>query len=288
MNNYQNVPMIYQNSYAGGGAACLRMILAYYGLNVSLEELKLDWSEEKGCNAGSLLRAAKDYGLDTHGYERDADELLQQEMPCIIHWDLNNYRTFFVLEGYETVRIGNRRKLFFRVNDPANGRLRLSMNEFIQGYTKVVLTFCPNTELAFRDQYRFTKMFYQREPKECGAACLAMILSAYGKTIWPEMEYSHEEGVTALDIKQTAEKYGLIAKGFKAEPDSLYSTEMPCILHWGFNHFVVLEGFEYIVTEHDRKVLAFVNDPAIGRRRVSFEELDHHFTGVVMTFREQE
>ena len=52
---------------------------------------------------------------------------------------------------------------------------------------------------------------------------------------------------------------------------------MPCIIHWNFNHFVVLEGFkgDYV----------YLNDPAVGRRRLTYQELDEGFTGVVLTFK---
>src|ERR1700678_2940861 len=51
---------------------------------------------------------------------------------------------------------------------------------------------------------------------------------------------------------------------------------MPCIVHWNFNHFLVLEGIDGDI--------AYLNDPAQGRRRVSIGALGESFTGVVLAF----
>ncbi|MFI4987170.1 MAG: NHLP family bacteriocin export ABC transporter peptidase/permease/ATPase subunit, partial [Alphaproteobacteria bacterium] len=64
--------------------------------------------------------------------------------------------------------------------------------------------------------------------------------------------------------------------GFRKEPATLDELPMPCIIHWNFNHFVVLEGLS---AEH-----AYLNDPAVGRRRVDLAEFNGAFTGVVLAF----
>ncbi len=126
-----------------------------------------------------------------------------------------------------------------------------------------------------------TPVILQMEALECGAASLAMILAYYGKWIPLEQVRSDcgvsRDGSNARNVMISARYYGLQAKGFRCEPDALREQgSFPCIIHWNFNHFVVLNGF--------RGAYAILNDPARGRVRVSMEEFDRSFTGVCIFF----
>lgn len=85
------------------------------------------------------------------------------------------------------------------------------------------------------------------------------------------------DGSNAKNLLLAARSYGLTAKGFRFEPDVLRRSGIfPCIIHWNFNHFVVLNGF--------KGNKACLNDPARGNYTVSIETFDKSFTGVCLLF----
>lgn len=139
------------------------------------------------------------------------------------------------------------------------------------------------------DNYKKTPTVFQMEATECGAASLSMIFSYYGKHL-PLEQMRIEVGVSrdgcnAGNMMRAAKKHGLECKGFRKEPDALRELEMPCIIHWNFNHFVVLEGFKTKGSGDRKKEYVFLNDPAVGRRKLTIEEFDEGFTGIVLTFK---
>ena len=129
-----------------------------------------------------------------------------------------------------------------------------------------------------------TPSIFQMEMTECGAASLCMVLASYGCHI-PLEQMRVETGVSRdgssmKGIKAAAQKYGMEVHAYRRGTERLKEMDMPGIIHWNENHFVVLEGF--------RGRYAYINDPAIGRRRLTMQELDEGFSGVIMTLRKTE
>lgn len=121
----------------------------------------------------------------------------------------------------------------------------------------------------------------QMEALECGAASLTMILAYYGKWIPLEQVRADcgvsRDGSNAKNVLRAARSYGLKAQGYRYEPEDLKRNgTFPCIIHWNFNHFVVLNGF--------KKNKAYLNDPAKGSYVVSMKDFDEAFTGICLMF----
>ena len=119
----------------------------------------------------------------------------------------------------------------------------------------------------------------QMEALECGAASLAMVMAYYGK--WVPLEQVRldcgvsRDGSSAKNVLVAARSYGFMAQGFRVELSAIKEkVYYPCIIHWNFNHFVVLNGFS--------GNYAYLNDPARGEVRVTMEEFDRSFTGICL------
>ena len=121
----------------------------------------------------------------------------------------------------------------------------------------------------------------QMEALECGAASLAMVLAYYQKWIPLEVVRADcgvsRDGSNMKNVYLAAQNYGLEVHGYRMEVESLKKeVAFPCIIHWNFNHFVVLDGF--------KGSKAVLNDPARGIVQIPMEQFDQAFTGLVLTF----
>ena len=133
-------PTVFQFGLTECGPACLKIILAYWGRWVSLEELReSSGAARDGTRAANLLKAARTYGLDAEGYRRELDELSSIPMTCIFDWGFNH---FVVLE-----RISKR---YANINDPERGRRRVPIHEMDKHFTGIVLSFKPSADFVRR------------------------------------------------------------------------------------------------------------------------------------------
>ncbi|MFN2203306.1 MAG: peptidase domain-containing ABC transporter [Caldilineaceae bacterium] len=126
---------------------------------------------------------------------------------------------------------------------------------------------------------RRVPVILQMTQHECGAACLAMVLTYYGRdtSVTECRRYlkSGRDGLTARSIAQAGRELGLRVRAFSLEPSSMGQVRLPAIVHWQFMHFLVVERWT------DKAV--HVVDPAAGRRKLTHEEFNEGFTGVVLT-----
>lgn len=130
---------------------------------------------------------------------------------------------------------------------------------------------------------RKVPVILQMEALECGAASLGMILAFYGRYIPLEKLRVDcgvsRDGSNAKNIAIAAKHHGMQVKAFRYSAEQLQNKKeiLPAIIHWNFNHFVVLTGFE--------KGYAIINDPAIGRTKIEFQQFAKSYTGVTVTLK---
>lgn len=140
LNRIVKTPSVYQLEACECGAASLSMILRYYGFYAPMEELREACGVSRdGSSAASLVMAADKYGLESHGYKKNAEQLKSFEFPCILFWNSNH---FVVLEGFRGKKV--------YLNDPANGRRSISYEEFKRLYSGIVITFKPRSDFKKR------------------------------------------------------------------------------------------------------------------------------------------
>ncbi|MEZ4673917.1 MAG: cysteine peptidase family C39 domain-containing protein [Caldilineaceae bacterium] len=137
----RRVPVLFQMSATECGAACLAMILGFYGRSTRVAECREPLHGGRdGVTAQQIVTAARRFGLRVKAYSiQQIADLQQVQLPAIAHWDFNH---FVVIERWSAKTI--------TVIDPASGRQQLPIAEFEAGFTGVVLTCEPGAHFAPR------------------------------------------------------------------------------------------------------------------------------------------
>ncbi|MDR1473626.1 MAG: NHLP family bacteriocin export ABC transporter peptidase/permease/ATPase subunit [Lactobacillales bacterium] len=160
-------PTVFQMEATECGAASLAMILSYYGKDVPLEELRLETGVSRdGVKASNIVKAAKKMGLDPKGYSYSLKKLIEEvKTPAIIHWNFNH---FVVYEG----KHGD----YYYLNDPAQGKRKLTKEELDEGYTGIVLEMPKGGDFVKEKQNRSMLDFVKLRLTGQGASVLSLVV----------------------------------------------------------------------------------------------------------------
>ncbi|CAH1521468.1 putative microcin-H47 secretion/processing ATP-binding protein MchF [Vibrio owensii] len=133
-------------------------------------------------------------------------------------------------------------------------------------------------ELLDFSNVRRVPLITQTEVTECGLACLAMVATYHGNKIdiasIRKMQTTNHNGMNLRQMTIIADRLELASRGLKCSLKDVKKLSLPCILHWDLTHFVVLTSV--------KKNFVYINDPALGKRKITYDQLSKHFTGIAL------
>jgi len=136
-NRVKNFPWMHQHDESDCGAACLTMISKYYGIKLSMGQVReMANVSIEGASMGAVCRAAENLGYRARPYKLSYNGLKQFKMPGIIHW-----------QGYHWVVIFRRNESYVWLADPAIGIRKLTHEEFKKSWTRYAIELEPTEKL---------------------------------------------------------------------------------------------------------------------------------------------
>jgi len=148
-----HVPVVMQMEALECGAACLAMVLAYYGKWLPLERVRTDCGVSRdGSKAVNLLKVARNHCLTAKGFRFEPQDFIKEATyPCILHWNLNH---FVVCRGIKGDKV--------YLNDPAKGETQVSLKDFDHSFSGVALLFEPTPDFKPEGQRKSVWSFIKK------------------------------------------------------------------------------------------------------------------------------
>ena len=165
---YAKTPTVFQMEATECGAASLAMVLAYYGKEVPLEQMRIETGVSRdGSKASNLVKAARKLGLEAKGYRYSFKKLIEiAAVPCIIHWNFNH---FVVFEG--------KKGKYYYLNDPAAGRRKLTEEELDAGYTGITIQLKKQDNFVKEKTKKTLRRFIKSRLRGQGAAIASLLIT---------------------------------------------------------------------------------------------------------------
>ena len=163
------VPQVMQMEALECGAACLTMILAYYGRWEPLEKVRVECGVSRdGSKASNILKAARAYGLKAKGMTYSSNAIRKKgSFPCIVFWNFNHC---VVLDGFTGK--------YAYLNDPARGQVKIPLEEFEDSFTGIALVFEKTPEFKEGGQKPDTLGFAKKRLEGLGPAIGFVMMTA--------------------------------------------------------------------------------------------------------------
>lgn len=169
----RRIPVVAQMAATDCGAACLAMVLGYWGRHVKLDEVHAAAGLTiRGISARAILEAGRRFDLVGRAAQVDMDQLHLLEPGTVLHWE---FRHFVVFERLSRAGV--------EVVDPAFGRRRVSLEQFRKSFTGVALLFEPSetfeTAAPRRGPNRYLRLLLEERPALVRVAVMSLLLQVF-------------------------------------------------------------------------------------------------------------